>query len=159
VRHFLSKGGCFPVLPALISIRCSPSISAILSWNLISTEELEDESLIRYHYVGIDTNRPHSTKVLDLFYNDIKPNVYCDIIAENYSEKLPLIFEKWNFLQDQLGFLLYDSFDFLIYKNTRSKGFRMDWRKQRILRRYTNPSLKYSLPLIATIRKWKDNIR
>jgi len=73
-------------------------------------------SLIRYHYVGIDTNRPHSTKVLDLFYNDIKPNMYCDIIAKNYSEKLPLIFEKWNFLQNQLGFLLYDSFDFLIYK-------------------------------------------
>jgi hypothetical protein len=79
-------------------------------------------SLIRYHYVGIDTNRPHSTRVLDLFYNDITPNVYCDIIAKNYSEKLPLIFEKWNFLQDQLGFLLYDSFDFLIYKDTRSKS-------------------------------------
>ena len=66
-------------------------------------------SLIRYHYMEIDKDRLHK---------DMKPNEYCDLIAKNYTEKLRLIFGKWNFLQEQLGFLLYDSFDFLIYKKS-----------------------------------------
>jgi hypothetical protein len=70
-------------------------------------------SLIRYHYMEIDKDRLHK---------DMKPNEYCDLIAKNYTEKLRLIFGKWNFLQGQLGFLLYDSFDFLIYKKAGSES-------------------------------------
>jgi hypothetical protein len=83
-------------------------------------------SLIRYHYVGIDSNRLHNLDTtntrIDLFYKDMRLNEYCDIIARNYKDKLPLIFGKWNILLDQLGSLLYNSFDSLFYKKTGSKS-------------------------------------
>jgi len=47
-------------------------------------------SLIRYHYMTMDTDRTHNsttTKTV-LLYNDMKPNEYCDLITKNYNEKL-----------------------------------------------------------------------
>ena len=41
---------------------------------------------------------------------------YFDSIIKNYQDKLPLIFGKWDFLKENLGFLLYHNFDFLIDK-------------------------------------------
>ncbi|HET7148433.1 MAG TPA: hypothetical protein VFI73_08040 [Candidatus Nitrosopolaris sp.] len=56
-------------------------------------------------------------------HTDLKPDEYCDRIAKNYEEKLPLIFGKWNFLKSQLGrILLFDSFDLLIYEKAGSKS-------------------------------------
>lgn len=83
-------------------------------------------SILRYHEIGIDNNRPHNlekdTSRVSLFYNDVTLKDYCDKIAKNYKEKLPLIFGKWIFLKIQLGsILLYDSFDFLIYKKAGSQ--------------------------------------
>jgi hypothetical protein len=76
--------------------------------------------LIRYHFAGLDSDRfdnlDSNPAKIDLFYNDMGPNDYCDLIAKNYKEKLDLIFGKWNLLQSQLGRFLYGSFDFLIYK-------------------------------------------
>jgi hypothetical protein len=78
-------------------------------------------ALIRYHYVGIDNVRcPHvHTDGLPLFYSDITQEEYYDRIAHNYPKKLPLIFAKWDLLKKQLGStLLYDNFDFMIYRET-----------------------------------------
>jgi hypothetical protein len=76
--------------------------------------------LIRYHYLATQNN---TTKILSGFHNVLQPNEYCDRIAKNYKEKLPLIFEKWDFLKSKLGgFLLYESFDFLIYEKARFKS-------------------------------------
>jgi hypothetical protein len=84
-------------------------------------------SLVRYYHVGIDNIRSTSlsagTYRADLFYKDITMQEYCDRIARNYEQKLPLIFGKWKFLKTQLGsVLLYDNFDFLIYKKPPSKS-------------------------------------
>jgi hypothetical protein len=81
--------------------------------------------LIRYYYVGKDktpsTNgRGIQNRNLRLFYKDKKMEEYYDKIAHNYKKKLPLIFEKWSSLRSNLGSLLYDSFDFLIYEKARS---------------------------------------
>lgn len=78
-------------------------------------------ALIRYHYVGIDNVRCPivHTDGLPLFYSDITQEEYYDRIAHNYPKKLPLIFAKWDLLKKQLGStLLYDNFDFMIYKET-----------------------------------------
>ncbi|MGB6590236.1 MAG: hypothetical protein WBE68_01865 [Candidatus Nitrosopolaris sp.] len=58
--------------------------------------------------------------MLSLFHNELQPDEYCDRIAKNYKEKLPLMFEKCDFLKSQLGgILLYENFDFLIYEKAR----------------------------------------
>jgi hypothetical protein len=70
--------------------------------------------------VTTDASNNDNTGKLNLFYNDIDQKEYCDTITRNYKDKIPLIFEKWDFLKSQLGeMILYDSFDFLIYKNDR----------------------------------------
>ncbi len=81
-------------------------------------------ALIRYHFRGMDTmchtgaSNNDDTGKLNLFYKRIDQKEYCDTIARNYKDKIPLIFGKWNILKSQLGkIILYDSFDFLIYKN------------------------------------------
>jgi len=83
-------------------------------------------ALVRYHYLGVDYDNPNLEKSegrLNLFYNQIDAKKYCDKIVSNYRDKLPLIFGRWSFLKEQLGStLLYDSFDFLFYKNTSSNS-------------------------------------
>jgi hypothetical protein len=80
-------------------------------------------SLIRYHFIETDNSTPHldgtTQKRPILFYKDQfhAAKGYLDVIARNYKKKLPLIFEKWDFLRDQLGSYLNNSFDFIIYKN------------------------------------------
>jgi len=82
--------------------------------------------LIRsYHlatYNKTSNNGDNTTKTLSLFCNELRPYEYCDRIAKNYKDKLPLIFEKWDFLKRQLGGLLYENFDFLIYEKARFKS-------------------------------------
>jgi DNA-binding PadR family transcriptional regulator len=74
-------------------------------------------SLIRHHYeskVNANVSEP-------LFYQHINEKEYLDSIAQNYKDKIPLIFGKWEFLKAQLGqLMLYDGFDFLIYKSHKS---------------------------------------
>jgi DNA-binding PadR family transcriptional regulator len=84
-------------------------------------------AIISYHFVGIDIFRQRTIynnsdviPRLKLFYNDIDQKEYYDTIAKNYKDKIPLIFGKWDFLKSELGAMLYDSFDFLIYKSSRS---------------------------------------
>jgi hypothetical protein len=83
-------------------------------------------AFIRYHYIGIDSyssvsnKRKDNSRKLNLFYKDVKLEEYYDRIACNYKEKVPLIFGKWSLLKFQLGSLLYDNFDFFIYKKARS---------------------------------------
>jgi DNA-binding PadR family transcriptional regulator len=85
-------------------------------------------SIISYHFTGMDTFRQSSLynnnndvmPKLKLFYNDIDQKEYYDIIAKNYKDKIPLVFGKWDFLKSELGAIIYDSFDFLIYKSSRS---------------------------------------
>ena len=94
-------------------------------------------SLNRYNYRGIDNNRSHNSDSITmeksvLFYknqfrDDNRSNNYCDTLARNYKEKLPLIFGKWNFLQKQLGLYLYDSFDFIIYKKHGTSTINSVW--------------------------------
>ena len=84
--------------------------------------------LIRSHYLATYNNRSdkgdNTTKALSLFHNELRPDEYCDRIAKNYKEKLPLIFERWDFLKRQLGGLLYENLDFLIYEKARFKSAR-----------------------------------
>jgi hypothetical protein len=64
-------------------------------------------------------NGSHKRPVL--FYTSTNLKQYFDSIALNYKNKIPLIFGKWDLLKSQLGTMLYDSFDFLIYKANRSR--------------------------------------
>ena len=85
-------------------------------------------AIISYHFTGMDTFRQSSLynntnnviPSLKLFYNDIDQKEYYDTIVKNYKDKIPLVFGKWDFLKSELGAILYDSFDFLIYKSSRS---------------------------------------
>jgi hypothetical protein len=83
-------------------------------------------ALVRHHYVGEDNDNPnleHIASRPNLFYTHIGAQEYYDKIANNYKDKLPLIFPKWHFLKEQLGsILLYDSFDFLFYKKASSNS-------------------------------------
>jgi hypothetical protein len=58
-----------------------------------------------------------------LFYNSMDLKQCFDTVAVNYKDKIPLIFGKWDFLRSHLGLMLYDSFDFLVYKDNRSYTF------------------------------------
>jgi DNA-binding PadR family transcriptional regulator len=84
-------------------------------------------AIISYHFMGMDTfrqsnvyNNNDDIPRLKLFYNDIDQKEYYDTIVQNYKDRIPLIFGKWDFLKSELGGMLYDSFDFLIYKSSRS---------------------------------------
>ena len=59
------------------------------------------------------------SKNQDLFYTTHQSKTIFDTIALNYKNKIPLIFGKWDLLKSQLGEMLYDGFDFLIYKVNR----------------------------------------
>jgi hypothetical protein len=87
-------------------------------------------AIISYHFTGIDTycnpdedingNIADSITRPRLFYNRINQTKYYDTIVKNYKYKIPLIFGKWDFLKSVLGTMLYDGFDFLTYKSSRS---------------------------------------
>jgi DNA-binding PadR family transcriptional regulator len=79
-------------------------------------------AVISYHFSGEDTYNNDVRDKLKLFYNRIDQKKYCDTIARNYKDKVPLIFGKWDFLKSKLGSMLYESFDFLIYMNSRSNS-------------------------------------
>jgi hypothetical protein len=79
--------------------------------------------IIRYHSVNARSNNLWDDTAKAQFYNNLKPNEYIDRIINNYKEKLPLIFEKWNFLKKQLGgIMLYYTLDFLIYEKVGSQS-------------------------------------
>jgi DNA-binding PadR family transcriptional regulator len=89
-------------------------------------------AIISYHFTGMDTyhnpggdingNNADADSIIrpSLFYNKINQTKYYDTIVKNYKFKVPLIFGKWDFLKSALGTMLYDGFDFLIYKSSRS---------------------------------------
>lgn len=78
-------------------------------------------AIITYHFTRIDNLRFDNgdRKGPRLFYTTINLRQYFDTIALNYKNKIPLIFGKWDLLRSQLGEMLYDSFDFLLYKVNR----------------------------------------
>jgi hypothetical protein len=85
-------------------------------------------AFIRYHHVGMSYQSASQVfkKTEQLFYHCIDKKVYYDTIAENYKDKIPFIFGKWNFLETNLGQgMLYGGFDFLIYNNRKSNSFQM----------------------------------
>jgi hypothetical protein len=83
--------------------------------------------IITYHFAetgvtqgrGKSSNNSTSSRRLNLLYDNVNLKLYFDTIANNYRHKLLLIFDKWAMLQSQLGTLLYDSFNFLLYKANR----------------------------------------
>lgn len=79
-------------------------------------------AIIRHFYIGIDDVR-HPSDILIGLYNKINLRDYFDKIATNYANKLPLIFGKWDLLKNYLGSLLYDSFDFSMYRNANNNSF------------------------------------
>lgn len=81
-------------------------------------------AIVTYHFAGIDNLRfpkgiSSDHKGPRLFYTTINLKQYFNTIALNYKNKFPLIFGKWDLLRSQLGEMLYDSFDFLLYKVNR----------------------------------------
>ena len=84
-------------------------------------------AFIRHHHVGIDSVVSQvNTKARNrtLFYQDIDEKQYYDIIVQNYKEKIPLIFGKWEFLKATIGhIMLYDGFHFLIRKKHTKSHF------------------------------------
>jgi DNA-binding MarR family transcriptional regulator len=85
-------------------------------------------AIITYQFVRVTDvhglretgNTDISSKRPKLFYDNIDLKRYFDKIAQAYKDKIPLIFSKWSLLQSQLGTMLYDSFDFLIWKPNRA---------------------------------------
>jgi hypothetical protein len=85
-------------------------------------------AIISYHFAGVKNVQSQrgisSTRISywkpRLFFDNLNLKQYFDTIALNYRNKLPLIFGKWNLLKSQLGTMLYDSFDFMIYKSNRA---------------------------------------
>ncbi|MGH9979886.1 MAG: hypothetical protein ACRD8Z_29200, partial [Nitrososphaeraceae archaeon] len=85
---------------------------AIVTYNFAETGDSKDRG--KTGNTSISSRRPK------LFYDNANLKLYFDTIANNYRHKIPLIFGKWTMLQSQLGSLLYDSFDFLLYKANRA---------------------------------------
>jgi len=65
-------------------------------------------TLIRFHDMG--------KLIHGLYNNNISFGDYYDRIAENYADKLPLIFEKWKLLKDTLR--IYSAYNFDVIINT-----------------------------------------
>jgi hypothetical protein len=91
-------------------------------------------AFIRYHHVGhayritsqFVSNSNVSKNAEQLFYHHIDKKEYYNSIAQNYKDKIPFIFGKWNSLEAELGqSSLYGGFDFLIYNNRKSNSFQM----------------------------------
>jgi hypothetical protein len=71
----------------------------------------------------IAPNDNYPSQKIVLFYRDIDQEMYIGTIVRNYSHKVPLIFGKWELLKSKLGrIMLYETFDFLIFKNDRSNN-------------------------------------
>jgi hypothetical protein len=56
-----------------------------------------------------------------LYYHDVSHEEYYDKIANNYKERLPLIFGKWHLLKRVLGVLTIYNFDIILDKEYRVK--------------------------------------
>lgn len=56
----------------------------------------------------------------NIFFYELDIKKYFDIIINNYREKIPLIFGKWGKLKLWIGSLLYENFDFLIFKDSKN---------------------------------------
>lgn len=82
-------------------------------------------AFIRHHYkFKVDANERRPA----LFYHHIDEKEYFGRIAQNYKDKIPFIFGKWEFLKTQLGeIMLYDGFDFLIFKSHKSNLLTSIW--------------------------------
>ena len=89
-------------------------------------------SLVRYFYKAINEpndpiapNDNYPSQKLALFYRNIGQEMYIDTIVRNYSHKVSLIFGKWKLLKSELGrIMLYEIFDFLIFRNDKSNHMR-----------------------------------
>lgn len=87
-------------------------------------------AIISYHFTGMDTYRNPEDEVNNdsieftirpkLFYDNRPHKKYYDAIVRKYKNKVPLVFGKWDFLKSTLGTMLYDGFDFLTHKSSRS---------------------------------------